>query len=243
MTRPHRAPFAPLFAEFAHLSAFLTRPPADLSAAAILGWPAYKGGECLRCGAFTGVAFPRGCSGGCPSCTPPPPFTFARSLFAYEGQVREGIRAAKYGRRAVAVEALAVRLHGAVRDRWSDLFPFGFRPAVVPVPIHPLKYFLRGFNLPAFVGRALARRAGWAFAPLALRRGWDARPQAGSRLTDRRENVRDAFRVPAGVRTLSDVLILDDVYTSGATAAACAGALKTAGARHIVVLTVARTVL
>jgi len=143
----------------------------------------------------------------------------------------------------VAVDALAGRLHRAMRDRWSDLFPYDFRPAVVPVPIHPFKYFFRGFNLPALVGSALARRAGWPFAPLALRRCGGTRPQAGSRLTDRRENVRDAFRVPAGGRTPSEVLILDDVYTSGATAAACADALKTAGARHIVVLTVARTVL
>ena len=55
--------------------------------------------------------------------------------------------------------------------------------------------------------------------------------------------MRDAFHAPAGLRAPSEVLILDDVYTSGATAAACADALKTAGARHIVVLTVARTVL
>jgi predicted amidophosphoribosyltransferase len=144
---------------------------------------------------------------------------------------------------AVAGDALAERLHGAVRNTWSDLFPDDFRPAVVPVPIHPVKYFLRGFNLPALVGRAFARRAGWPFAPLVLRRCPGATPQAGSRLKDRRENVRDAFRVPAGVRPPSEVLILDDVYTSGATAAACACALKTAGARHIVVLTVARTVL
>jgi len=222
---------------------FLPRSPVDLSSAAIRSWPAYNGGECPRCGAFTGIAFHRTSSGGCPSCALPPPFSFARSLFIYEGRVREGIRAAKYARKAVPDDALAERLHGAVRNTWSDLFPDDFRPAVVPVPIHPVKYFLRGFNLPALVGRALARRAGWPFAPLALRRCLGAPPQAGSRLTDRRENVRDAFHAPAGLRAPSEVLILDDVYTSGATAAACADALKTAGARHIVVLTVARTVL
>jgi predicted amidophosphoribosyltransferase len=62
------------------------------------------------------------------------------------------------------------------------------------------------------------------------------------RLTEREENVRDAFDVPPGRRTPPEILLLDDVYTSGATARACARALKSGGARHIVVLTVARTV-
>jgi len=131
----------------------------------------------------------------------------------------------------------------AVHGRWRDLFPYGFRPALVPVPIHPFKYFSRGFNLPALIGCALARRAGWRFAPHFLRRCPEIRPQAGSRLADRRRNVRDAFRTPRGMKAPFETVILDDVYTSGATAAACAVALKTAGARHIVVLTVARAVL
>ncbi|OGP80453.1 MAG: hypothetical protein A2Z13_02280 [Deltaproteobacteria bacterium RBG_16_64_85] len=60
---------------------------------------------------------------------------------------------------------------------------------------------------------------------------------------EREENVRDVFHVPPGRRPPPEILLLDDVYTSGATARACARALKTAGAGHIVVLTVARTVL
>jgi predicted amidophosphoribosyltransferase len=60
--------------------------------------------------------------------------------------------------------------------------------------------------------------------------------------TDREENVLDAFRVPPGGLPPPEILLLDDVYTSGATARACSRALKTAGAEHILVLTVARTV-
>lgn len=229
--------------EFGSLSAFLPPPPADLSAASIKSWSPYAGGECPRCGAFTGTASLPVRTGGCPSCVPPPPFAFARSLFAYEGRTRDGIRGAKYGGKAVDADALAERLHAAIRERWADLFPYGFRPTVVPVPVHPLKYFVRGFHLPALVGVALSRRAGWPFGPQFLRRRRETRPQAGSGLADRRRNVREAFRTPAGVRPPSEALLLDDVYTTGATAAACASALKTAGVRHIVVLTVARAVL
>ncbi len=156
--------------------------------------------------------------------------------------MREGIRAVKYGGKAYDADALGELLHAAILGKWSDLFPAGFRPTVVPVPIHPLKYFLRGFNLPALAARSLARRAGWRFDPLVLRRR-GIRPQAGAGLEERRRNVFRAFRTPAGTRAPSEVLLLDDVYTSGATARACAVALKTAGARHIVVLTVARAVL
>jgi ComF family protein len=173
----------------------------------------------------------------------PPSFDFARSLFAYEGSVRDGIRAAKYSRQAVPAEALAERLLDALHGKWGDRFPAGFRPAVVPVPIRPLKYFQRGFNLPALVGQSLSRLAGWPFSPLVLRRSGGGRPQAGMRLTEREENVRDAFDLPPGRRTPPEILLLDDVYTSGATARACARALKSRGAGHIVVLTVARTVL
>ncbi len=156
--------------------------------------------------------------------------------------MRDAIRAAKYRGMRPAADAVALRLHEAIRGRWVDLFPDGFRPAVVPVPIRPWKYFRRGFNLPGLIGLALARRAGWPFLPLVLRREREFRPQAGLPLAERADNVRGAFRAVRGSGVPPDVLLLDDVYTSGATAAACARALKRAGAESIVVVTVARAV-
>lgn len=179
----------------------------------------------------------------CARCVALPPFDSARSLFAYEGPVRDAILAAKYARQPVPADALAERLLEALHGKWDDRFPVGFRPAVVPVPIRPFKYFRRGFNLPSLVGEALSRIAGWPFSPLALHRRAGNLPQAGTRLSEREENVRQAFAVPAGRRSPPEVLLVDDVYTSGATAKACSRALKTGGAGHIVVLTVARTVL
>jgi predicted amidophosphoribosyltransferase len=225
------------------LACLLPASRCNLSAAAVRGWPAYPGEECPVCGAFTGSSRIEGTLPPCGSCATLPSFDFARSLFAYEGIVREGIRAAKYARQAVPAEALAERLLDALRGKWGDRFPAGFRPAVVPVPIRPLKYFQRGFNLPALVGRSLSRLAGWPFSPLILRKTGGKRPQAGLRQSERETNVRDAFVVPPGRRPPPEILLVDDVYTSGATARACSRALKTGGAGHIVVLTVARTVL
>lgn len=137
---------------------------------------------------------------------------------------------------------VAERLLSAIRREWADLFPDGRRPVIVPVPILPRKYFRRGFNLPALVGGRLARLAGWPFHPLLLLRTREGLPQAALPLSLREKNVRGAFAASPGRGTPREILLLDDVYTSGATAAECARTLKRAGAEHIVVLTVSRTV-
>ncbi|MEW6720005.1 MAG: hypothetical protein AB1346_06120 [Thermodesulfobacteriota bacterium] len=169
-----------------------------------------------------------------------PPFDAARSLFAYAGGARAAIVAAKYSGRPFPVDAAAERLRDALVGEWSDLFPDGAPPAIVPVPAHPWKYFRRGFNLPALIGVSLGRRLGWPFDPLLLARGREGIPQAGLRLAERLRNAEGAFRVPRGKAVPPRVLLLDDVLTSGATARAAAAALKTAGADHIVVVTLAR---
>jgi len=238
----HRRTFREFLTGFRHFRAFFPFRQADFSAASVRSWVAHGGQECPSCGGFTRHASCPGTPARCAACAASPPFYIARSLFAYEGPVREGIRAAKYRRGGLPSGLLAERLLEAIRGRWSDRFPYCFRPTVVPVPIMPLKYLRRGFNLPALVGSALARAAGWPFEPRILQRTGGNTPQAGLPLAEREENVRGAFTVPAGLRAPDVVLLLDDVYTTGATAKACALALKTAGAGHIVVVTVARAV-
>jgi predicted amidophosphoribosyltransferase len=171
------------------------------------------------------------------------PFDFVLSLFPYEGKIREGIRAAKYGGRSDAARSLARRLFTVIREDWAGRFPAGFRPTIVPVPIRPVKYFRRGYNFPALVALFLGRLTGWPCDPLLLRRTRERRAQAGLPLSAREGNVRSSFTVRPGAHIPCHVLLVDDVYTSGATVAACASALKIAGAEHIVVLTVARAIL
>ncbi|GAB4237257.1 MAG: ComF family protein [Deltaproteobacteria bacterium] len=216
-------------------------PPAspDLSPAAVARWPVLPETECPRCGAPA----PAGPAALCPLCAAsPPPFDAARSLFPYAGDVRAAIVAAKYGGRPFPARAVALRLRDAVTGRWSDLFPDGDPPTVVPVPAHPWKYLRRGFNLPALIGDRLARRAGFAFDPAALARDRGSAPQAGTPGIRRRQNVEGIFHARRGRTAPPSVLLLDDVYTTGATAVACSRALKSAGTASIVVVTVARTV-
>jgi ComF family protein len=228
--------------EFALLRPLLPPPSPDLSYDALGAWPLCREEAIVSSGA------PATGAGGSPPVDSPPcphprPFELALSLFAYEADVREGIRAAKYAGRSDVASAFARRFFEAIRGDWADRFPAGFHPTVVPVPIRPGKYFRRGYNLPALVALSLGRLAGWPCDLLLLRRTGERRPQAGLPLAARSENVRGAFIVRTGAQAPRQVLLVDDVYTSGATVAACARKLKTGGAEHIVVLTVARAIL
>jgi len=228
--------------ELATLRDLLPAASPDLSPSAVAGWIAHDGAVCPRCGAFEGSAIashPSPC-GLCAAS--PPPFDAARSLFAYAGDVRSAIVAAKYAGRPYPVDAVALRLRDTFAERWRDLIPDEDPPTVVPVPVHPWKYLRRGFNLPALIASRLSLHLGLPFEPLALSRAGERVPQAGLSGILRRENVAGSFRVPRGRKVPRAVLLLDDVFTSGATAEACARALKCAGADSIVVVTVARAV-
>jgi predicted amidophosphoribosyltransferase len=214
----------------------------DLSSSAVARWPAHAFAVCPRCGAFVGSG-PALHPSPCDLCAAvPPSFDVARSLFAYAGDVRAAIVATKYASSPYPVDAVALRLRDALAERWRDLIPDGALPTVVPVPAHPWKYFRRGFNLPALIASRLSRQIGLPFDPLALSRIRERVSQSRLPGILRHENVEGAFRVPRGRVVPPAILLLDDVYTSGATAEACARALKSAGADSIVVVTVARAV-
>jgi len=115
---------------------------------------------------------------------------------------------------------------------------------LVPVPLHLRRLRWRGFNQAQLLGRALARTHGLALDPFALERTRPTQPQVELDDATRRRNVAGAFAVatPARVRRRR-ILLLDDVYTTGATASECSRTLLRAGARHVDVLVLARAVL
>lgn len=111
---------------------------------------------------------------------------------------------------------------------------------IVPVPMHWWRKWRRGFNQAELLAREVSKRSGFPMA-WALRRTRHRAPQAGLSNRERRTNVRGVFAVSdpsvvAGRR----VLLVDDVVTTGSTAAACARVLKEAGAVRVALLTLAR---
>ena len=112
---------------------------------------------------------------------------------------------------------------------------------IVPVPLHPRRLRERGFNPSARLARALARDRRIRVDPVALERVRDTPSQTGLSRKERQRNVRGAFR--ARGRVPRDVWLVDDVVTTGSTLAEAARALRRSGARRIVCVCVARTVL
>jgi len=116
---------------------------------------------------------------------------------------------------------------------------------VAPVPLHWRRLFTRRYNQAALLARMVTRDGKALLAPDLLRRARWTGSQAGLKAVERRRNVRKAFEVhPRWLAKLKGrtVLLVDDVLTTGATAEACTGALRQAGAAHVDVLTLARVV-
>jgi ComF family protein len=176
----------------------------------------------------------------CPECARhPPAFATARSIGLYLPSA-DGLNPL-----AAAIQGLKYRGQRAVASAFGNLlathYPFADDALLVPVPLHPSRLRSRGFNQALLLARALGRRRKLAVAARALARIRATTAQPGLGAAERRRNLRDAFvvRRPDTVRGRAVVLI-DDVLTTGATADACARALRGAGATIVDVFTVGR---
>jgi ComF family protein len=113
--------------------------------------------------------------------------------------------------------------------------------AVVPVPLHPLRQRERGFNQAELIARPLARRLGLPLSPLLLVRTKPRPDKLKLTRRERWETVRGAYAVQQGSQVDKlRVLLVDDVFTTGATLDACARVLRQAGAARVIGITVAR---
>jgi ComF family protein len=173
----------------------------------------------------------------CAACEARPrAFARARAACLYDEASRELILQFKHADRTELA---------ALFSRWigrSAAALIADADAVAPAPLHPLRLIRRRYNQAAEIARPLARRHGVPYLPDALVR---TRPgtQAGKSRSGRRRAVAGAFAVPAARRRLVEgrrILLIDDVFTTGATAERCAQALLQAGARAVDVAVVAR---
>ena len=115
-------------------------------------------------------------------------------------------------------------------------------PVLAPVPLHRARLRQRGFDQAAWLARRVAARLRLRVAVGALARVRATRPQGDPLVTSRAGNVRGAFAVRrAGAVDGRDVLLVDDVFTTGATARACARLLRAAGAQSVSLLTACRS--
>jgi ComF family protein len=191
---------------------------------------------CLVCRA-SGPPFCESCREGVrpvPDLAPPPGVGAVRSAGSHEGALRSAVLALKFARKTALAAPLAELLaEELARCR------LGWRPdLLLPVPIHWLRRLERGFNQSELLAAELGRRAELPVSR-ALARRRATPPQVGTAGPRRVENVRDAFAVRRrGEVEGRRVVLVDDVWTTGATLAECARTLRAAGAGEVCAVTV-----
>lgn len=190
----------------------LIKPPICL----VCGQPFRKEGVCRRCSISS------------PKCKA------LRSWAYYEGPIRQAIKRLKY-RRYISLGLTLARPLTALFDQlgWEiDL--------VIPVPLGVARLRERGYNQAALIARPFALETSITYSPRGLRRVRETRSQVGLSLTQRKDNVENAFQAEQEIVNQQRILIIDDVATSGATLNSCGAALYQAGAKDVYAMTLAR---
>lgn len=171
--------------------------------------------------------------GHCADCqSEAPPFDAARAAGVYGGTLRTAIHVYKYE----LVVALAKPLASFLTQHLELPFPLD---CLCPVPLHPTRERMRGFNQSLLLATSVSAQWGIPHEPHLLTRQQNTLPQMKLPRDERRANVRGAFAVGGEVRGRS-IGLLDDVYTTGSTLAECSRMLKRAGAERVMVITLAR---
>jgi len=164
-------------------------------------------------------------------------FTAARACGIYEGALRASVLSLK--READVCQRLREEL-----VRTQQRYPLNQATQIIPVPLHAEREKDRGFNQAVLIGRELSRATSLPLNVVSLVRDKHViRHRAGMDAKGRSDTVADAFRVTHPALVAGErVLLVDDVFTTGATVSSCASVLLEAGAREVYVLTIARPV-
>jgi ComF family protein len=181
--------------------------------------------------------------GNCLSRTPH--FISARAWACYprdeadKHPLRRVVQRFKYGRKVSLGKPL-----GRLMTFGCEEFLNGWDvDLILPVPLHPKRLRWRGFNQSVLLARQVGRAYGIPLDPYVLFREKETPPQTQLSEEERRRNVRGVFSV-RGKQAIQrkNLLLVDDVYTSGATVNECSRALRRAGAKEVHVLTLARAI-
>ena len=175
----------------------------------------------------------------CAACLrAPPTYRRARAAVLYKNVGRDLVLALKMADRTWIAPALGEWMARAGQQLLQDA------DLIAPVPLYRWRLIARRFNQSALLGAMLSRDCTAAWMPDLLVRARATKSQARLSASERRKNVRGAFRLRKRHTSIVDgksVLLVDDVITTGATVDACVRALKSGGAKSVDVLTLART--
>ncbi|MGI6678096.1 MAG: ComF family protein [Dehalobacterium sp.] len=165
-----------------------------------------------------------------------PYFDAALAVFPYHGAIRQVLHDFKY-RGAVKWDK---PLGALMEEKVNQKLPFHNISLIIPVPLHPNRQKIRGYNQSELLAREIGRRMKIAVDLNTLQRVRDTPSQTGLSREERRKNLHEAFQVVASGNLIGKtVLLVDDIYTTGTTVKACARILKKGGAKKVFVVTCA----
>jgi ComF family protein len=164
-----------------------------------------------------------------------PSFKTARSVFSYQSESKDLILKFKHTDSISSAPVFA---------KWMTRLCEEFKdPLCVPVPLHWTRLFMRTYNQAALLAREIAKQKGWTYAPTCLIRKHRTPIQGYLSKKERLKNVSRAFIVPQGKKDQiknQTILLIDDVFTTGATLNECSKVLLKAGAKQVHALTLGR---
>lgn len=164
-------------------------------------------------------------------------FSKARSVGYYDGVLRKATHLLKYKLKNHLALSLGHMMVQHVQYCFNDLAYH----SIMPVPLHPARLRERGFNQALFLARSVSRTYTIPLDGYTLTRKRWTKPQVGLSERDRKDNVRSAFMIVKRDKVADrNILLVDDVYTSGNTVEECSKTLIQAGANRVDVLTLAR---
>ena len=184
---------------------------------------------CVTCG------LPQINSDQCARCQKKQPsFKMLRSWVAFENPVKEALHQLKYRRDIGLGEALSSQFSDFINKlNWPiDI--------LIPIPLGKERLKERGYNQVAMIAAPLSTKLGLSYSPKALSRSRETRSQVGLSVAEREKNVQGAFRAEEKKVNGINILLMDDVSTTGATLSAAADALRSSGAKDVYAVTIAR---
>lgn len=214
------------------------RPAVDLCAACEAEFPVIAM-PCERCG-LPRVRDDDGAA-GCERCRSLAlPYTRCVAPWVYEFPVTQLVQALKYEGALANARILGIRMAAAGRPALAPLAGNNTQPLLVPLPLHPSRLVERGFNQSREIARMVARSLGLHLDEHALRRVRATAPQVGLARLERAGNLSGAFAADGRIVAGRTIILVDDVVTTGSTAAEAAHTLLGAGAQSVQVWAAAR---
>ena len=163
-----------------------------------------------------------------------PAYDSLKSWGLFQGPLRKAIHSIKYKRNITLGYELAQPLIKIFSDTKWDI------QLITPVPLGIARLFERGYNQSALLAKPIALKKKIPYAPDCLHRVRETSSQVNMSVAERQANVADAFKGVGKLVANNNILVIDDVTTSGATLNACATALRNAGANKVYCLTLAQ---